>query len=102
MEPCHTVDRKASHNGKMGHTHLSVVDDRHFADLFIVARVCPLDLLHKPAVDLLHDLVDTRKQTGEQLDGPFFQGLGHDGMVGVGAGLCGDLPGLIPFQVLLV
>ena len=102
MELRHTVDRIAAYDGKMGHPHLAVVNNGHFADLFLIARIALLDLLHKPAVDLLHDLVDTRKQAGKQLDGPFLQRLGHDSMVGVSAGLRRDLPCLVPAQVFLI
>ncbi len=38
------------------------------------------------AVDLLNDLVYTRKQSGEQLDRPFLKCFCHDGMVGVSTG----------------
>ena len=91
-----TVYREAADDCKVSHADLSVVNDRHSADLLVVTRISLLDLGYKTAVDLLNDLVNTRKQTGEQLDRPFFKSLSHDGVVCVGTGLCRDLPGLIP------
>ena len=80
----------------MSHFYLSVVDDCHFADLVLVARIFCLDLLNETTVDLLDDLIDTRKQAAEKLDGPFLQCLSHDRMVGVSTGLGGNFPGLVP------
>jgi len=91
-----TVYREAADDCKVSHADLSVVNDRHSADLLVVTRISLLDLGYKTAVDLLNDLVNTRKQTGEQLDRPFFKSFSHDGVVCVGTGLCRDLPGLIP------
>ena len=91
-----TVYREAADDCKVSHADLSVVNDRHSADLLVVTRISLLDLSYKAAVDLLNNLVNTRKQTGEQLDRPFFKSFSHDGVVCVGTGLCRDLPGLIP------
>ena len=93
---CHAVYRKAAHDGHISHAHLSVVDDGHTVHLARVIGVSLLYLGHEAAVDFLHDLIDSGKQTGEQLDGPFLQGLSHNGVVGVSAGSGGDIPGLIP------
>ena len=102
VKPCNAVYREAAHDGKVCHPHLSVVDDCHLADLLVIAGIQALDLFHEPAVDLLHDLINTRKQAGEQLNRPFLQSLGHDRVVRVSAGLRGDLPCLIPLQMLFV
>ena len=102
MQSCHAVYGIACSDSQMSHLYLAVIDNRHLADFFLIARVFLLDLDHKAAVDLFDDLIYTGKQAGEQLDRPFFQSLGHDGMVCVSAGLCGDLPCLIPFQAFLV
>ena len=96
VELRNAVYGEAADDRKVSHADLSVVDDRHSADLIVVARISLLDLSYKAAVDLLNDLVNTRKQTGEQLDRPFFKSLSHDGVVCVRTGLCCDLPGLIP------
>ena len=63
VEPCNTVYRIACNNGQMCHFYLSVIDDSHLADLLLIARIFSLDLLYKAAVNLLDDLVDTRKQS---------------------------------------
>ena len=91
----------------MGHFHLSVIQDGHLADLLayiyiINMRIFLFDLLYKSAVDLLHDLVNPGKQPGEQVDGPFLQCFCHDGMVGVGAGSGGNVPCLVPAQIIII
>ena len=102
VQSCNTVYRVACSDCQVCHLHLSVVDDRHLADLLLVARISSLDLLHKAAVDLFDDLVYTRKQSGEQLDRPFFQCLSHDRMVRVSTGLCRYLPCLVPSKSFLI
>ena len=96
MQSCYTVHREAARDRHVCHLDLTVVDNCHLRDLFLISRVFLLDLKKEATVDLLYDLVDTRKQSGEQLDRPFFKGLGHDGVVGISAGLCGDIPCLFP------
>ena len=91
----------------MGHLHLSVVKNRHLADLLLHVHpvdlgILLLDLSHEPAVDLLHDLVDSGKKPRKQVDGPFLQSLRHDGMVGIGAGSGGDVPCLLPAKMIIV
>ena len=102
MKPCHAVDGIAAHDSQICHAHLSVVDDGHLSHLVLVARILRADSLQEAAVDLLHNLVYTGQQSGEQLNRPLFQGLRHDGVVGVGAGLGGHFPGLVPGQPLLI
>ncbi len=103
MKLCHTVYRMTTYNGQVCHLHNTIIDDGHLGDLVLgILRVLLADILAESPVDLLHDLVDTRQKLGEQLDGPLLQGLSHDGMVGVSAGLDGDVPSLIPLQVVVV
>ena len=102
MQPCNTVYRIAACNGQMSHLNLAVIDDGHFADFLLVARIFIVDLLDESAVDLLNDLVDTGKQLGEQLNRPFFQCFCHNGMVCVSAGMGCDLPCLLPGHAFLV
>ena len=102
MKPCNAVDRKACHNCHIGHAHLSVIDNGHLADLLLISRIAGLDLIYKAAVDLLHDLIDTGEQPGEQVNGPLLQSLGHNGMIGVGTGLCGNIPCFLPGQSLFI
>ncbi|SCH33629.1 Uncharacterised protein [uncultured Clostridium sp.] len=102
MQSRYAVYRMACRDSQMSHLDLSVVNDSHLADLFLIARIFCLDIQYKTTVDLLHDLVYTGKQTGEQLDRPFLQGLCHDGVVGVSAGLSRYIPCLVPLQAFLV
>ena len=102
MQFSHTVYRITCHDCQMSHLYLTVHDNGHLLNLLIVVRVLFLDLNDKSAVDLLYDLVDTRKQSGEQLDRPFFQCLSHDGVVGVSTGFSGYIPCLIPLQSFLI
>ena len=75
MQSGNTVYGKSCNNGKMSHFYLAVINNGHFLDLLIVARIFCLDLKDKSAVDLLNDLIYTGKQSGKQLDRPFFQCL---------------------------
>ena len=61
-----------------------------------------LDIKDESAVDLFHDLIDSGKQSGEQLDGPFFQSFCHDGMVCICACLCGNFPCLVPCKIVFI
>ena len=107
VQSCHTVHRVAGHNGQVGHLHLSVIDDGHLADLVLYVdaghvAVFFLDLKDKSAVDLLHDLIYAGQQSGEQLNGPFFQSFSHNGMVGIGAGPGGHSPCLVPGKEIFI
>ena len=86
----------------MRHLHLTVVKDCHAGNLAVIPRVAFLDLQYKTAVDLIHDLVDSRKQPLKNLNRPFFQCFRHDRMVGVGTGLRGNLPRLVPAETFLI
>ena len=68
----------------------------------MIVRILLLDLLDKSPVDLLHDLIDSGQQSGEQLDGPFFQRFRHDRVVRISAGLRGHFPRLFPGQIIVV
>ena len=102
MEPGYSVYGKSGHNGQMCHLNLAIEDNRHFLYFFIVVRILLPNFQQEAAVDLLHNLVDTRKQPGEQLDRPFFQSLCHDGMVCVGAASRCDIPGVLPLQMFFI
>ena len=91
---------------EVGHADLSVIDDAHLVDLVadIYARVviAVVDLSLKSSVDLLHDGVDAGKESGEELNGPLLKRFRHDGVVGVRAALCDDIPCLVPCQSVLL
>ena len=89
QEPCHAVYGEACDDRHICHAHLAVHEDRHLLHFVLIARIHLADFDEEPAVDLLHDLVNTRKQFGEQVDRPFLKRLRHDRMVRVRAGLRG-------------
>ncbi len=67
VQPCDAVDGEAGHDREVRHADLSVVDDRHLADLFpdvdaVHAVVLRVDLRLKPVRDLFDDLVDSGKK----------------------------------------
>ena len=102
VQLCDAIDRVARNNRQVRHPHLSIVDDSHLCDLVLVARVPLLHLRDEAAVDLLDDLINTWKESREQLDWPLLKRLRHDGVVCVGDCLRGDLPRLIPAQAFLI
>ena len=59
MEPCNAVDGKTGCNGHIRHLNLAVIDNGHLAQLFLVAGIHGLNLVLEPAVDFLHNLVDS-------------------------------------------
>ena len=67
-----------------------VLDDKQ-------ARMLPLELFVNAADDV-HDLGDNGAQ---QIQGPLFQSLGHDGVVGVGEGALGDGEALVEVHALI-
>ena len=102
MESCHTVYGIAGCNSKMRHFHLAVINNCHLADFFLIVWIHFLDSQDKSAVNLLNNLIDSGKQSGEQLDRPFFQCLCHNSMIGVRTGFAGNLPCLLPSKIILI
>ena len=97
-----TVYREACNDRHVCHVHLSVHENSHLLDFLLIARVHLAHLDKESAVNLLYDLVDTRKKAGEQVDGPFLKCLCHDRMVRICAGLCRHIPCFFPAQSFLV
>ena len=60
------------------------------------------NLLYKAAVDFLHNLIYSGKQSGEQINRPLFQRFRHNGMVGVSAGAGGNIPCFIPGKIIVI
>ena len=102
MQSCNTVYRVTCNDSKVCHFYLAIMDDCHFIFFVLVARVFFVYLNEESAVDLLNDLVNTRKQTGEDLNRPFLQSFCHDGVVGVCTCFCCDIPCLFPCQSFLI
>ena len=102
VKSCHTVYRISRYNGKMCHLHLTVADDSHSGNSSFIPRISGADLFNKSAVDFLNNLINTRKESGEQINRPFFQGLRHNCMIRIGNCLCRHIPCFIPLQSFLV
>ena len=97
-----TVDREGCRAGHERHAHLAVVDNCHAVFSRLIARELVLDSEQEATVNLLDNLINTRKQAGEELNGPLLECLGHDGVVRVRAGLARNLPRLFPAESLFV
>ena len=102
MKLCNTINREACYDRHICHTNLSIHKDCHFPYFLFISRIRLTNLDHEAAVNLLYDLINTRKQTGEDFNRPFFQCFCHDGMVGVCTGLRCDFPCLIPAKSLYI
>lgn len=91
-----------SDEAKICHFHLTV--GKHCVavdDVPIVGIILP-KLTAEALIDLLHDLVDTRKKALEEVLRPFFESFRHNRMVGVRNGVGCDFPRLIPTVSVLV
>ena len=103
MKRSNAVYGVTADDGKVCHADLSVVDDTHIADLVVyVIRIFLADLVFKSAVDLLCDLIYTRKQAGEEVDRPFLKRFCHDRMVRVSTASRCDIPCFVPLHAVLV
>ena len=63
VELCNTVYRKSCCDCKMSHLDLSVIYNCHLAYLLLIARIHCLNLLNKTSVNLLNNLVNSRKKS---------------------------------------
>ena len=91
----------AADTGKVCHANVFLaefVDDRHARDPRFIVGKAPAQEFEEASIDLVDDLEVTRKQRTEHGQGPAFESLGQDGVVGVVEGVRGDLPGLVPAQ----
>ena len=82
--------------------HLVISQDGHAGDAVPVTRELVPQHVAQAAVHFLHDHIDPRYLTADQVLRPAFQRFLHDGMVGVGHAAHGDLLRLIPAQALLI
>ena len=102
MQLGHAVDLVAGSQAQVGHANLAIGDDGHVVDLAHVVAILSPQILHQAAVDLAHDLIHTGHLLGEEALAPTLQSFAHDGVIGVGQGVAGNFPGLIPAVVVLV
>ena len=102
VQPADPVDAVAPGDAQVGHVHLVISQDGHAGDPVPVARKLVPQHVAQAAVHFLHDHVDARQLTADQVLRPAFQRFLHDGMVGVGHAAHGDLLRLIPAQPFLI
>ena len=105
MQLRHPVDRVTAGYRQIGHAHLALralLDQRHVAQPALVARPSGGHGIEEAVVDLVDDFEVPRQYVRQQIHRPSLQSLAHQGVIGVGAGRAGDLPGLVPRQVLFV
>ena len=98
----HPIDGETGADTQVGHTDLAAPDHRHVPHLGLVAvkRLVELGLI--AIADLDQKLPDAGQQGLDELLGPALQGLGENGVVGVGHGVGDDVPRLVPAVALLV
>ena len=71
MKGCNTVYRMASDNRKVCHLDLSVIDNRHLGNLcFGVSFILLSYIFTETTINLFHNLIDSGKKLGEQLNRP--------------------------------
>ncbi len=107
MKLGNTVYRVSAYDCQVSHLDLIVVEDSHAPDLGLNINSCMIcvlahDLINKSSVDLINDLINSRKKSLEKIYRPLLKGFSHDGMVRVTAGLKCYIPCLIPGQVVLI
>ena len=101
----YAVDLAAGYDAEVGHADLLVrafLDKRNLAQEIAVAREVEFHLLEESVVDLENDLGVTRQYALHQIDRPFLEGFGEQGVVGVAEGIDGDVPRLFPRDSLFV
>ena len=98
----YAVDHVAAGQAHIGHVHLAALDDGVAGDPGVVAVELLGQQRAPAAVYLADDLEHARQQALYQALRPGLQGLGHDGVVGVGHAVAHDVPGLVPAQPVLV
>ena len=105
VERCHAVDMPAGNDAHVRHPHhffVSFLNERHSGEAVVVADVACCHIAEEAEVDLVDDLQMPGQEFFHESDGPLFQRLGHEGVVGVVEGLADDVPGFIPREVFFV
>ena len=89
---------------QIGHSHLFFrvfLNDRKSVNESFILTLSP-DLLEKLMIDLINYLKMTRKQVLQKFDTPTFECFRQQGVVGIGHGFPGNIPGRIPVYLMLV
>ena len=98
----HAVDAMAAYYRQMSHFDITIGRNRHRGNPVPFAGIKMPKILTETFVDLVDNFIDAGQQVLENIDRPFFQRLRHNGMVGVGNGVGGNLPGIIPTEAFVV
>ena len=99
------VDGGAGHKAHVGHADVALavlVDERHSLQALDVAGIHRGNLLEETPVDFVDDLQVAREDALHHRDGPLFERLGEDGVVGVADGARREIPRLVPLHALLI
>ena len=99
METSHSVDMPRTNTGQVGHSYMffsPFLNKRHPGDKIIVQRKTKSYLVKESLVDLTDNLIMTGQQAFKESKRPFFQSLRKQGVIGIGKGLAGDVPGGFP------
>ena len=101
----HAVDSEAAGHRQVGHPHPALgdlLDQRHPGDALFVAWMAGAHVVEEEVIEGVDDLQVAGQQPLEHRDWPRLQGLGQQGVAGVGEGTAGDRPGLLPADPVLV
>ena len=102
MQLGHAIDMPAQQHAKIGHAHLTTLDDGRAVHEVGIARELLPNTVAEPCVDGLENAVNARQQSLHGCGRPFLKRLGHDSMVGVVEGALNDVDRLFPREVLFV
>ena len=105
MQGGHAIHVMGANRGEVSHADrltTLLINDREFALNCLVARVAQAHLLQEAAVDFVNQLEVSGQQASKQVEVPFLECLGKQGVVGVSHGTAGDIPSLVPFHVAII
>ena len=90
-------------NREIGHAHLAAAaffDQAHAGNAGFVAGIACAHLIEEAAIDFVDDFQLARQEhRSNNSTGHFLERFGQQRVVGVGKGLLGDVPGLLPAEV---
>src|SRR5262245_38116280 len=101
----HTVRTVGTDDGEVSHTDVlawALLDQAHPGHAALITGKAAPNAVEEAAVDLVDDFELAREHDLEPRYWPPFQGLGQQGVIRVGQGPLGKIPGLVPRQVPLI
>ena len=102
MERGDAIDRVTSDNRQVGHADVFMIaffDNRHTLHTVEIPRPHRLYLAQKAVIDFIDQLQMPRQDVFKQRQGPLFERLWEEGMIGVGQGRLRNSPGFVPGHV---